>query len=111
MKITTNFIKQTKRHLSASGSILLPLALKWRLVGVVAMAMLSAFGAQSASAASLEITIPGNLSVDVTPSASEAVAESQPAELKVSSDAPWGYTLSVKSSTGSNEWTKRTTFN
>ena len=102
MKITTNFIKQTKRHFSASGSILLPLALKWRLVGVVATCTLSVLGTQSVLAASLEITIPSNLSVNVTPSTSGTIAESKPVELKISSNAPWGYTLSIKSNTNDN---------
>ena len=95
MKITTNFIKQTKRHLCASGSILLPLAQKWGLVGAVAICALSVLGARSASAASLSISVPGNLSVDVQPGgpAKESVSEG----FTVTSDAYWGYTLSVKS--------------
>lgn len=104
MKITTNFIKQTKRHFSASGSILLPLALKWSLVGVVAMCVLSVFAAQSVSAASLEITMsPKPLSVDVSPTKDASFSKAD-GTLSVSSDAYWGYTLSVKSGdeTGSN---------
>ena len=95
---------KTKRHLCASGSILLPLAQKWGLVGAVAIAALSAFATQSVSATSLEITIsPKPLSVNVTPTEGGSFSKAN-GTLSVSSDVYWGYTLSVKSgdSTGSN---------
>ena len=99
MKITTNFIKQTKRHLSASGSILLPLALKWRLVGVVAICIPPAFGVQSAFAASLTLSMPSTLSVNVTPSTEGIFAKSKSGSISVTSDAYAGYTLTVKGKT------------
>ena len=95
MKIIPKCIK-SKRHLCASGSILLPLAQKWGLVGVVAVAALSAFGAQSASAASLTLSTPSNLSVNVTPSTTGAFAKSTKGTITVKSDAYAGYTLKIQ---------------
>lgn len=95
MKIIPKCIK-SKRHLCASGSILLPLAQKWGLVGVVAVAALSAFGAQSASAASLTLSTPSNLSVNVTPSATGTFAKSAKGTITVKSDAYAGYTLKIQ---------------
>ena len=86
---------KTKRHLCASGSILLPLAQKWGLVGAVVICALSVLGARSASAASLSISVPGNLSVDVQPGG--PAKESTSVGFTITSDAYWGYTLSVKS--------------
>lgn len=102
MKITTNFIKQTKRHFSASGSILLPLALKWRLVGVMAICIPPAFGVQSAFAASLTLSTPSTLSVNVTPSTEGTFAKSKSGSISVTSDAYAGYTLTVKGKTDNN---------
>ena len=101
MKITTNFIKQTKRHLSASGSILLPLALKWRLVGV-AVCGLSLLSAGNVSAASITLSTPSTLSVNVTPSTEGTFAKSDLGSISVTSDAYAGYTLTVKGKTDNN---------
>ena len=105
MKITTNFIKHTKRHFSASGSILLPLALKWRLVGVVAICIPPAFGVQSAFAASLTLSTPSTLSVNVTPSTEGTFAKSKSGSISVTSDAYAGYTLTIKGKTDDNALT------
>ena len=43
MKVTKNYIKQTKRHFCASGSILLPLAQKWRLVSFLVAVFITVF--------------------------------------------------------------------
>lgn len=104
MKITTNFIKQTKRHLSASGSILLPLALKWRLVGV-AVCGLSLLGAGNVSAASITLSTPSTLSVNVTPSTEGTFAKSKSGSISVTSDAYAGYTLTVKGKADNNALT------
>ena len=101
MKITTNFIKQTKRHLSASGSILLPLALKWRLITValcaLAVSALPTITPSSVHAASLTISIPQNpLTVSVSANSNGGFSTAS-GTLKVSGDAAWGYTLTVKS--------------
>ena len=94
MKIIPKCIK-TKRHLCASGSILLPLAQKWGLVGVVAIVALSAFGVQSASAASITLTTPQSLVINVTPSAEGKFAKSNAESISVASDAYAGYTLKI----------------
>ena len=106
MKITTNFIKQTKRHLSASGSILLPLALKWRLVTVTLYALaastLPTIISSSAHAASLTISIPKNpLTVNVSANTNGGFSTAS-GKLTVSGDAAWGYTLTVKSGNEDN---------
>ena len=99
MKIIPKYIK-SKRHLCASGSILLPLAQKWSLVGVVAVAALSAFATQSVSAASLTVEIPTNpLTVNV--SASGGFSEAS-GKVSVKGDAHWGYVLSIQSKNGKN---------
>ena len=100
MKITTNFIKQTKRHLSASGSILLPLALKWRLVTIALCALaasaLPTIISSSAHATSLTISIPKNpLTVNVSANFNGGFSTAS-GTLKISGDAAWGYTLTVK---------------
>ncbi len=103
MKIIPNIIK-TKRHLCASGSILLPLAQKWGLVGV-AVAALSAFATQSVSAASLTVEIPTNpLTVNV--SASGGFSEAS-GKVSVKGDAHWGYDLSIQAKNGDNALTSK----
>ena len=104
MKITTNFIKQTKRHLSASGSILLPLALKWRLVGALVCA-LSGIAAQNVSAATITLSMPSALTVNVTPTADGTFAKSNPGSISVTSDAYAGHTLTVKGKTDNDALT------
>ena len=94
MKITTNFIKQTKRHLCASGSILLPLAQKWGLVGTVVCG-LSLLGAGNVSAASITLSTPNKLEVSVIPSAEGTFAKSKAENISVTSDAYAGYTLKI----------------
>ena len=78
------------------------MALKWGLFLFGFVFILPSVEPQGVSAVSLGITIPDSLSVSVTPSAEGTVAESSTAKLTVSSDAPWGYTLSIKSTNGSN---------
>ena len=60
-------LNKSKRHLCASGSILLPLAQKWGLVEVIVVVALSVFGARSVSAASITLEVPANLSFSVQP--------------------------------------------
>ncbi len=104
MKIIPKCIK-TKRHLCASGSILLPLAQKWGLVGVVVMAALSALGAQTVSAASLTIEIPTN-PLTVNASASGGFSEAS-GKVSVKGDAHWGYVLSIQSKNSKNVLTSK----
>ena len=102
MKIIPKCIK-TKRHLCASGSILLPLAQKWSLVGVV-ICGLSLVGAQSVSAASITLTVPTEkaLSLSLTPTASGSFNKSDAANITIKTDALAGYTLSVKAKDGTD---------
>ncbi len=103
MNIIPNIVK-SKRHLCASGSILLPLAQKWGLVGV-AVAALSAFATQSVSAASLTVEIPTNpLTVNV--SASGGFSEAS-GKVSVKGDAYWGYDLSIQAKNGDNALTSK----
>ena len=104
MKIIPKCIK-SRRHLCASGSILLPLAQKWGLVGVVAVAALSAFGAQTVSAASLTIEIPTNPLI-VNVSASGGFSEAS-GKVSVKGDAHWGYDLSIQAKNGDNALTSK----
>lgn len=101
MKIIPKCIK-SKRHLCASGSILLPLAQKWGLVGAVTM--LSAFGTQNVSAASITLTVPTDkaLSLDLVPTASGNFNKSDAANITIKTDALAGYTLSVKAKDGNS---------
>ena len=103
MNIIPNIVK-SKRHLCASGSILLPLAQKWGLVGV-AVAALSAFATQSVSAASLTVEIPTNpLTVNVFASGGFSEASGK---VSVKGDAYWGYVLSIQSKNGKNVLTSK----
>lgn len=100
MNIIPNIVK-AKLHLCASGSILLPLAQKWGLVGVVAA--LSAFGAQSASAASLTLEIPTTpLTVNSSATLNDGFAEAS-GKVSVKGEAYWGYILTIKTKSGSND--------
>lgn len=69
------------------------------------MAALSAFGAQSASAASLTLSTPSNLSVNVTPSATGAFAKSAKGTITVKSDVYAGYTLKIQDNDGESALT------
>ena len=105
MKITTNFIKQTKRHLSASGSILLPLALKWRLMGLLTSGILAIFVlpcvfTSIVSAASITLKLPEKLSLAVQPDGE--LHTQQSGAIQITSDASAGYTFSIKSNDNTN---------
>lgn len=93
MKIIPKCIK-TKRHLCASGSILLPLAQKWGLVGVIVCG-LSLFGTRNVSAASITLTTPQSLVINVTPTADGKFVKSNLGSFSVTSDAYAGYTLKI----------------
>ena len=71
MKVTQNYIRQIKRHLSANGSILLPLALKWRLfyaaIGTLAVLILPGMASYRVYAASITLEVPEKLSLTVKP--------------------------------------------
>ena len=114
MKITTNFIKQTKRHLSASGSILLPLALKWRLVAFMASVILAVLvtpclAPHMAAAASITLTVPNDpLSLTLTPTP-EGTFSSTAANVLIKTDALAGYTLSIKAKDGTDLKNKSST--
>ena len=95
---------KTKRHLCASGSILLPLAQKWGLVGVVACGLFL-LGAGNVSAASITLSTPSTLSVDVAPTADGTFAKSKPGSISVTSDVYAGYTLTVKGKADNNALT------
>ena len=114
MKEPQDHSKQTKRYLSASGSILLPLALKWRLAyhkcclagiaicGTFVSLMLPGLASGTASAASLTVVIPNTpLTVKVSPNGKGATSD--PAIVKVSGDVNWGYELKLKSQSGNND--------
>ena len=99
---SNNSTSKNKRYFSASGSILLPLALKWRLClpticGTFVALILSGFAGNSVSAAELTVSVPGTpLSVQVSPDGKGATSAA--ATLSVSGTAPWGYTLTVSGS-------------
>lgn len=100
MKVTQNYIRQIKRHLSANGSILLPLALKWRLVymavGLFTLLILPGITAHQASAYSITLEVPTKLSLVLQP---DGAFRSQASEspVKITSDAFAGYTFTIKS--------------
>ncbi len=115
MKITTNFIKQTKRHLSASGSILLPLALKWRLVAFIAGVILAVLvtpclAPHMVSAASITLTVPKEpLTFSITPSDGGTFGKSAAGTIKIQTDALAGYTLNIKAKDGKADLTNEAT--
>ena len=115
MKITTNFIKQTKRHLSASGSILLPLALKWRLVAFMASVILAVLvtpclAPHMAAAASITLTVPKEpLMFNITPSSGGTFGKSTAGTIKIQTDALAGYTLNTKAKDGKADLTNEAT--
>lgn len=97
----------TKHYFSANGSILLPLALKWRLlymaVGLLALLVLPGITAHQASAYSITLEVPSKLSLVLQP---DGVFRSQDSAtpVKITSDAFAGYTFTIKSAApdGSN---------
>lgn len=102
-------IKYNKRYFGAIGSILLPLAPKWRLFSLMAGGALAALIMPSlipivVSAASITLSVSPTLSVKVTPTATGAFATSSNGTISVESDAPFGYELGIKSG-GSNALT------
>ena len=68
------------------------------------MAALSAFGAQSVSAASITLTVPTEkaLSLNLTPTASGSFNKSDAANITIKTDALAGYTLSIKAKDGTD---------
>ncbi len=100
MKIIPECINKTKRHLCASGSILLPLAQKWGLVGVLTICAISGVMAQNVSAATITMEVPSTLSLTVAPDGK--LHASSPATVKITSDAYAGYTFTIKSNDTSN---------
>ena len=92
---------KTKRHLCASGSILLPLAQKWGLAGVVACG-LSLIGAGNVSAASITLSTPSALVINVTPTEEGKFAKSNLGSFSVTSDAYAGYTLKIRGNSDDN---------
>lgn len=102
-------IKYNKRYFGAIGSILLPLAPKWRLFGLTVSGALAALIMPSlipivVSAASITLSVSPTLSVNVTPTVIGAFATSSNGTISVESDAPFGYELGIKSG-GSNALT------
>ena len=89
--------RRNRHYFSANGPfLLLPLALKWGLFSILALFILPLVYGTDVSAAELNITIPTDPLL-VTVSADGSAKESSPANVTVTSDAYWGYTLSVKS--------------
>lgn len=102
-------IKCNKRYFGAIGSILLPLAPKWRLFSLMVGGALAALIMPSlipivVSAASITLSVSPTLSVNVTPTVIGAFATSSNGTISVESDAPFGYELGIKSG-GSNALT------
>ena len=105
MKVTQNHIRQIKRHLSANGSILLPLALKWRLfytaIGTLALLILSGMASHRVYATSITLEVPEKLSLTAKPDGQFHSSET-PAVVKITSDAIAGYTFTMSGTGGSN---------
>ena len=94
--------RRNRHYFSANGPfLLLPLALKWGLLSLLAMAIVPYLTARSASAASITLSIPSSLSLNVTPTAEGTFVESEPANLTISG-ADFGYNLSIKSQNKTN---------
>ena len=107
MKVTQNHIRQIKRHLSANGSILLPLALKWRLfyaaIGMFAVLISPGMASHRVSAAAITLSVPQKLSLVLNQT---GVFEStNSGNISVASDAYAGYTLKIRSTDGNNALT------
>ena len=89
--------RRNRHYFSANGPfLLLPLALKWGLSILLAIVIVPCIMAKGAYAASLTVEVPRD-PLSVTVSADGTAKESSPANVTVTSDAYWGYTLSVKS--------------
>ncbi len=93
--------KSNRRYFCANGSfLLLPLARKWRLFATACTSLLICICVtHTAAAASLTISIPNTLSLDVTPSAAGTFVESEEAKISIIG-ADFGYTLSIASQDG-----------
>ena len=85
-----------KRHFRANGSLLLPLAQKWRLAAALVCMLLSICVGHTAAAASLTLTVPANLSLSLPPDG--AFHASLPATVSIESNAYAGYTFTLKGS-------------
>ncbi len=94
-------LRHTKPHFCASGSLLLPLAQKWGLVGVTACATLVALAlpyitAPTAFAATaITLRIPGSFSL--TTSSSDTAGSEATADVSLEDEGYWGYILSIAS--------------
>ena len=106
-----------KRGNSAKGYSLLPLALRPRLfdsekiassLAIISIIVASFIISQLAnsnnvSATSITLTLPDNgIKLDIKPSASSAFTKSSASTYSVKSDAPFGYTLSIKAKDSTN---------
>ena len=89
--------RRNRHYFSANGPfLLLPLALKWSLLSLLVMVIVPCVMAKGAYATSLTVEVPQN-PLSVTVSADGTAKESSQANVKVTSDAYWGYTFSMKS--------------
>ena len=97
-----------KRHLSADGSLLLPSALRPRLLGIgvvipiiTIISLVNGFlPSNSVSAAtSLNLTLPSEIKIaNIQPNS--GLQKSSPSNISITTTAPFGYTLSIKTKDG-----------
>ena len=85
-----------KHYFCANGSLLLPLAQKWRLAVALVSILLSICVGHTAAAASLTLTVPANLSLSLLPDG--AFHASSPVTVSIGSNAYAGYTFTLKGS-------------
>lgn len=106
---------KNKRYSSASGSILLPLALKWRLLGFLSAVFITVFvmpcatadKALAAADVKLELTVPKTLSLSVSPDGQ--LHSQQSDEIEITSDAYAGYTFTLRGSDATKQLKNGTT--
>ena len=96
--------RRNRHYFSANGPfLLLPLALKWGLLSLLAMVIVPCINAKGVSAASLTLEIPTTpLTLDISPSENGTFSKSSPATIKVSTNALAGYSLSIKAKNDSD---------
>lgn len=113
--IFTKYAVKDKRHRSVNGSILLPLALRYRLLSflvavfiiVFVMPCATADKALAAADIKLQLTVPKTLSLSVSPDGQ--LHSQQSDEIEITSDAYAGYTFTLRGCDASKQLKNGTT--
>ena len=95
--------RRNRHYFSANGPfLLLPLALKWGLFLLLVMVIVPCLGTEGVSAATLELSAPTKLEINVQPTAEGVFEKSNQGTISVTSDAYAGYELTISGSGDNN---------